>query len=58
VSTVTLPAGAKEVKIEAIVLNADGSVKQNLGVVAYWHKNPLRRVWWHLTRRVKSWLPC
>jgi hypothetical protein len=34
----------REVRIEAVVLNADGTVKRNLGTVAYYHRNPLRRL--------------
>jgi hypothetical protein len=43
---------ARQVSISAVVLRADGSVKQDLGVVGYWHKNPLRRAAW----RIKTWL--
>lgn len=42
-STVRAPAGAREATISAVVTRADGRV-ENLGVVSYWHKNPLRRL--------------
>jgi len=35
-----------ESSISAIVTRADGTV-EDLGVIAYWHRNPLRRLaWW------------
>jgi len=40
----------KRVEIVAVVRRADGTV-ENLGAVAYWHRNPLRRLAW----RVKHW---
>lgn len=42
---------AKESRISAVVTRADGSV-EDLGVIAYWHKNPLRRALWN----TKKWL--
>jgi len=39
--------GLREASIEAVVVRADGS-REDLGVVSYWHKNPLRRLWWRL----------
>lgn len=36
-----------EVSIEAVVIRADGS-REDLGVVSYWHKNPLKRLLWRL----------
>jgi len=44
-----VPANAKEQTIEITVTRADGRVER-LGVVAYWHKNPLRRWAWKLKR--------
>ena len=40
---VNVPAGAKQISVEASVIRADGSVEP-LGVVAYWHQNPLKRL--------------
>lgn len=48
---VIAPAKAREALIEARVIRADGSV-EHLGVVSYWHRNPLRRALW----RVRRWL--
>jgi len=42
----------QQASISAVVLRADGSVKRDLGVVGYWHKNPLKRLAW----KVKQWV--
>lgn len=42
-------SGVKEAKIHAVVTRADGT-KEDRGVVAYWHRNPLRRWAWRLGR--------
>jgi hypothetical protein len=48
---VKVPAQAKMVSVEARVIRADGTV-EDLGTVAYWHRNPLRRLI-HKVRRSK-----
>jgi len=40
----------KEASIAAVVIRADGTV-EDLGVVSYWNRNPLRRLIW----KVKRW---
>lgn len=40
----------REMIIDAIVIRADGS-REDLGRVAYWHRNPLRRLWWRLRHK-------
>lgn len=42
---------ARRATIHAVVTRADGSV-ENLGVIAYYHRNPLRR--W-LVNRLIAW---
>jgi hypothetical protein len=42
----------KQVQLEAVVIRADGTV-ENLGVVSYYHRNPLRRLAWRLRNRRK-----
>lgn len=37
--------------LEMVVLRADGTVKSDLGKVAYWHRNPIRRICWSLVGR-------
>jgi len=48
---IIVPSNAKEVQISAVITRADGSVEQ-IGVVSYWHKNPLKRIYWS----IKKWL--
>lgn len=40
---------AREASIECTIIRADGSIERH-GVVSYWHRNPLKRWFWH-TRR-------
>lgn len=42
-------SGAREASISATVTRADGTV-EHLGVVSYWHRNPLRRWAWRIGR--------
>lgn len=53
ISTTGMIAGAKvsEATLEATIIRADGRIEK-LGVIAYYHKNPLRRLIW----RVGRWL--
>jgi hypothetical protein len=44
---------AKESSVSAVVTRADGRV-ENLGMIAYWHINPIKRLWWYL-RHPKQW---
>lgn len=50
-SEMIVPSNAKEAQISAIIIRADGTV-EHLGVVSYWHKNPLKRIFWS----IKKWL--
>lgn len=43
----------KEIQIEAVVIRADGT-KENHGVVSYYHKNPLKRLKYHLLKRLSN----
>ena len=38
-----------EASIAATVIRADGTIEE-LGVISYYHKNPLRRLAWRLNR--------
>jgi len=44
-------AKARKMTIEAVVTRADGTV-ENLGVISYWHKNPIYRWLW----KAKCWI--
>jgi hypothetical protein len=50
-SQMIVPSNAKEAQITATITRADGTVER-LGVVSYWHKNPLKRIFWS----IKKWL--
>lgn len=41
----------KSSQIDAVVIRIDGS-RQDLGTIAYYHRNPLRRLAWRLNRKV------
>lgn len=43
----------KAVSIEAVIIRADGSTVP-LGQVSYWHRNPLRRAAWRVSRFMKK----
>jgi len=42
----------KQATIEVVVLRANGT-REDLGIVSYWHRNPLKRLAW----RLKLWRP-
>lgn len=42
-------SNAKEIELYATVTRADGTVEQ-LGVIDYWHKNPIKRIIWKLKK--------
>ena len=41
----------KAMELTAVIIRADGKV-EDLGSIQYWHKNPLKRLFW----RIKKWL--
>ena len=49
---ITARGDLHEASIEVRVIRADGTVEE-LGVVSYWHRNPIRRVVWRVTNRRK-----
>lgn len=51
--TARMPARMREASISAVVIRADGRV-EDLGVVSYWHKSPLRRLAWRIGRQLKG----
>jgi hypothetical protein len=40
---------AKEIELIATIIRADGT-KVELGVIDYWHKNPIKRFIWKLKK--------
>jgi hypothetical protein len=45
--------GVKSVSFEGVIQRADGTV-EDLGTIAYWHSNPLRRLAWRVGRWIRS----
>lgn len=45
--------GAKMVSVEGRIIRANRSVEE-LGVISYWHANPLKRWAWQIGRARKS----
>lgn len=43
----------KRASIRAVITRADGS-KEDLGVVSYWHKNPVKRAWFKLKEKLRG----
>lgn len=43
-------AKPKMASIEAVITRADGTVER-LGTISYYHRNPLKRVWWKVKKR-------
>jgi hypothetical protein len=46
-------ADVKEATIEAVVIRKDGT-REDLGVVSYYHQNPLKRAMWALRQKLKE----
>ncbi len=45
---------AKSAQISAKVFDIHGNLKEDLGVVSYWHRNPLKRWAWAIKQAFKS----
>lgn len=43
----------RQTSVEAKIIRADGTV-EDLGVIAYWHRNPLRRLAWRLKQFLRG----
>ena len=43
----------KEAQIQAVVIRADGT-REDLGVISYYHKNPLKRWIWRLKEMLRG----
>lgn len=39
--------------IEAVIIRADGT-RENLGVISYYHRNPLMRLAWRIKKFMKG----
>jgi hypothetical protein len=47
--SMNVPHNVKKAEITAVKIRADGT-REDLGVVSYYHRNPLIRLWHQLTR--------
>lgn len=45
----------RQVSISAVKTRADGTI-EDLGVIGYWHRKPLKRWAWALKRGLRNWL--
>lgn len=52
-SSLVVNQNVKHASIEAVVIRADGRI-ENLGVVAYYHKNPWKRFVWRVSEIFKG----
>lgn len=44
----------KQMTIEAIIIRKDGT-REDLGVVSYYHKNPIKRLLWNVKKVLVDW---
>jgi hypothetical protein len=51
--TYSASSPVSQTTLEARIIRADGSVEE-LGTIAYWHKNPLRRFAWRLKQLMRG----
>jgi hypothetical protein len=49
-----LGRGVKEARLRAVVLNADGTVKRDLGTIAYGSRNVFKRILWSIGKWLRS----
>lgn len=42
----------KSAEISAVIIRADGT-REDVGVISYWHRNPLMRIGWRILRSCK-----
>ena len=45
---------AKEIQLEAVVVRKDGTVER-LGVIDYYHRNPIKRITWRINKWLHYW---
>lgn len=54
--SISIKQPAKEATLRAVITRADGTV-EDLGVITYWHKNPLKRWAWAIRQRLRGKKP-
>lgn len=47
----------KSSEVQAVIIRADGT-REELGTIAYWHRNPLKRIWFYISKQFRRipWL--
>jgi len=47
----------KSSEVQAVIIRADGT-REELGTIAYWHRNPFKRLWFFITKQIRRipWL--
>lgn len=50
--TLKVNQGIDEAKLSAVIIRADGS-KEDLGEIAYFSKNPIKRIMWKIKKLFK-----
>lgn len=43
----------KQIEMQAVVIRADGT-REYLGTIAYWHRNPIKRLWRAIQQHIKG----
>jgi hypothetical protein len=51
-AAVSAKSHVREASIEAVITRANGTV-ENLGMISYYHRNPLRRFAWQLRKLLR-----
>lgn len=49
---IIVPAPVRSSEISAVIIRADGT-REDLGVISYWHRNPLKRGWFKIKQLFK-----
>lgn len=52
-SMIVTGAKARKSTVEAVIIRADGT-RENLGIIAYYHRNPLMRLIWKIKQAIKG----
>jgi hypothetical protein len=52
---ITAKNKTSECSISAVIIRKDGT-REDLGVIAYYHKNPIKRLIFEIKRRISKWL--
>ena len=51
--SLTVSQPVRKATIEAVIIRANG-MRENLGVISYYHRNPLKRLAWRISTWIKG----